>query len=72
MSPDNLSNLVLKQIDKYSAVDSHVLAAALEVDHQAIVGVIKSLQCFLRVIEVEPRSIKKLETTNEGKKVRYF
>lgn len=65
----DLTSSVLKQIDRYSAVDSHVLAAALEEEHQAIVGIIKSLQCFVDLVEVEQRTIKKLELTTEGNKV---
>ena len=71
MSSDTLTNSVLEQLDKYTAVDSHVLAAALDEDHQTIVGVIKSLQCYDELIEVEPKSIKKLETTDEGNQVGY-
>ena len=66
---EKLSSTVLQQIDKYSTVDTHVLAAALEVDHQSIVGLIKSLQCFEDLIKVEPRTIKKWEVTKEGLQV---
>ncbi|XP_002128146.2 phenylalanine--tRNA ligase alpha subunit [Ciona intestinalis] len=69
MNGDSLQECVLKQIGKYEAVDSNVLAAALEVDHQAIVGAIKSIQCFGDVIKVEPRNNKKWCVTDEGKLV---
>uniref|UniRef100_H2ZKP0 phenylalanine--tRNA ligase n=1 Tax=Ciona savignyi TaxID=51511 RepID=H2ZKP0_CIOSA len=69
MNSDNLQECVLKQIDRYEAVDSNVLAAALETDHQAIVGAIKSIQCYGDVIKVEPRNTKKWNVTEEGKQV---
>ena len=68
---ENLSSKVLEQINKYTTIETHVLAAALDVDHQAIVGLIKSFQCFDGLIKVEPRSVKKLEVTKEGLQVRY-
>lgn len=66
---DNLQNLILKHLDTYEAIDSNVLAAALEADHQSVVGVIKSLQCFQDLIDVEPRSAKRWELSAEGKEV---
>jgi len=69
MSDDNLQTLVLKHLDKYEAIDSSVLAAALETDHQHIVGIIKSLECFDEVINVEPRNVKRWELTKEGEQV---
>ena len=67
----DLSSKVLEQINKYATVETHVLAAALDVDHQAIIGLIKSFQCFDGLIEVEPKSVKKLEVTKDGLQVKW-
>nr|CAB3244774.1 phenylalanine--tRNA ligase alpha subunit [Phallusia mammillata] len=66
---DKLQEQVLKHLDQNDAVDSNDLAKALEVDHQNVVGIIKSLQCFDNLITVEPRSTKKWELSAEGKQV---
>jgi len=56
LSSENVQKIVLEQISKYDIIDSSVLANALEVDHQLIVGAVKSIQCFEDVIQVEQKN----------------
>jgi len=66
LSSENLQKIVLEQVNKHDIIDSSVLANALEVDHQLIVGAVKSIQCFEDVIKVEQKVTKKWELTAEG------
>ncbi|XP_059496039.1 phenylalanine--tRNA ligase alpha subunit isoform X1 [Stegostoma tigrinum] len=49
--------------------DSGELAARLGLDHQLVVGAVKSLQTLGDVIEAELRSTKRWELTDEGKEI---
>ena len=66
------TEVVLQQIEKFAVVDSNVLAAVLEVDHQEVVGSIKSLQCYDALINVEERNNKNWEVTAEGHTVCFY
>lgn len=59
----------MKHVDSYEFVDSNELAAALKVDHQNVVGAIKSIQCFEGVINVELKNTTKWLLSDEGKQV---
>ncbi|XP_012889708.1 PREDICTED: phenylalanine--tRNA ligase alpha subunit isoform X1 [Dipodomys ordii] len=50
-------------------LDSAELAAQLGVEHQAVVGAVKSLQALGEVIEAELRSTKRWELTAEGEEM---
>lgn len=69
VSAENIQKIVLEQISKYDIIDSSVLANALEIDHQLVVGAVKSIQCFEDVIQVEQKTSKKWDLTAEGIKV---
>ena len=69
VSAENLQTIVLQQVSKYDIIDSAVLANALEIDHQLVVGAVKSIQCFEDVIQVEQKTTKKWDLTAEGVKV---
>lgn len=66
---NGIQGKLLEQLEKYGALDSLVLSAGLDVNHQSIVGAIKSIQSLGSIIDVEPKSIKKWELTDEGKMV---
>lgn len=69
MTTKNVPQLVLQQVEKFGTVESNVLAAALEVDHQVVVGAIKSLQCVEGLINVDLKTITSWGLTAEGKEV---
>ncbi|XP_028678865.1 phenylalanine--tRNA ligase alpha subunit [Erpetoichthys calabaricus] len=50
-------------------LDSLQVAAGLRVDHQLVVGVVKSLQSLGEVISAEQRSSKRWELSSEGKEI---
>ncbi|KAG8430313.1 hypothetical protein GDO86_017995 [Hymenochirus boettgeri] len=50
-------------------VDSLELAAALGVDHQQVVGAVKSLHALGEIIEAEQRSSKRWELSTEGEEI---
>ncbi|XP_077326438.1 phenylalanine--tRNA ligase alpha subunit [Lithobates pipiens] len=50
-------------------LDSLELALALGVDHQQVVGAVKSLQSLGEIIEAEQRSSKKWELSSEGQEI---
>lgn len=60
---------VLHHVDKNGPVDSLDLARLFSVDHQKIVGAIKSIQSFGEVIRAELHSGKAWELTAEGAEV---
>ncbi|XP_052229624.1 phenylalanine--tRNA ligase alpha subunit-like isoform X8 [Dreissena polymorpha] len=60
---------VLQYLEKADSVDSVDLANHLNVDHQKVVGAIKSIQSLGEVINAEQKVNKSLELTDEGKEV---
>ncbi|XP_041357913.1 phenylalanine--tRNA ligase alpha subunit A-like [Gigantopelta aegis] len=59
----------LQHLDKINGIDSLDLAKTLNVDHQKVVGAIKSIQSIGEILKVEQRQHKKWELTDEGKTV---
>ena len=54
---------------KDASLESQALAESLKVDHQKIVGGIKSLEALGEVIKIESYVIKKWQLTNEGEQI---
>lgn len=70
MSSD-LSEKLLEYLDQLGSVDTLDLAEHLQVDHQKVVGSVKSLQAAGDLITVEQQVSKRWELTDEGKTVLY-
>ncbi|PAV55971.1 hypothetical protein WR25_25439 [Diploscapter pachys] len=67
---ENLPQMILETIDKSKEpLDSLQYAAQLKIDHQRVVGAIKSLQAHEGLIEVDEVSQKRLDLTAEGKEI---
>ncbi|OCT90443.1 hypothetical protein XELAEV_18019057mg [Xenopus laevis] len=71
MADNLLSEQLLQRLQDgdNKAVDTLELAAVLSVDHQQVVGAVKSLQCLGEIIEAEQRSSKKWELSSEGEEI---
>uniref|UniRef100_A0A1A8R5F9 Phenylalanine--tRNA ligase alpha subunit n=2 Tax=Nothobranchius pienaari TaxID=704102 RepID=A0A1A8R5F9_9TELE len=70
MAETGVAEALLRQIEKVDGgVDSLELANSLGVDHQVIVGAVKSLQALGDVISAELRSSKHWELTEEGTEI---
>ncbi|XP_064479392.1 phenylalanine--tRNA ligase alpha subunit-like [Ornithodoros turicata] len=63
---EDIVERVLHHVDKNGPVDSLELARLFSVDHQKIVGAVKSIQSFGEVILADLRSSKAWELTGEG------
>uniref|UniRef100_A0A8V5GRI0 phenylalanine--tRNA ligase n=1 Tax=Melopsittacus undulatus TaxID=13146 RepID=A0A8V5GRI0_MELUD len=73
MSP-GVAELLLQRLEREAAapgagICSLEAAAALGLDHQALVGAVKSLQALGEVIEAEPRAATRWELSPEGTEV---
>ncbi|CDQ74882.1 unnamed protein product [Oncorhynchus mykiss] len=67
MADTGLVETLLQRVEKVDGgLDSQDVATSLGVDHQAIVGAVKSLQALGDVISAEQRSSKHWELTGEG------
>ncbi|CAB1341966.1 unnamed protein product [Coregonus sp. 'balchen'] len=67
MADTGLVETLLRRVEKVDGgLDSQDVATSLGVDHQAIVGAVKSLQALGDVISAEQRSSKHWELTGEG------
>ncbi|XP_066564120.1 phenylalanine--tRNA ligase alpha subunit [Amia ocellicauda] len=67
---DGIQESLLRCVDKADGgVDSQDVAAGLGVDHQVVVGAVKSLQALGEVISAEQRSTKRWELTGEGSEI---
>ncbi|KAJ8404153.1 hypothetical protein AAFF_G00339260 [Aldrovandia affinis] len=67
MADTGVLESLLRRVEKVDGgVDSQDVAAILGVDHQVIVGAVKSLQALGDVIAAEQRSSKHWELTSEG------
>ncbi|XP_001608262.1 phenylalanine--tRNA ligase alpha subunit [Nasonia vitripennis] len=64
-----LMEKILDRLSKHDEVDSLDLAQNFGVDHQKIVGAIKSLQAFEDLLKVESKSRKEWVLTEEGQHV---
>ncbi|XP_013410856.1 phenylalanine--tRNA ligase alpha subunit [Lingula anatina] len=60
---------ILERVEKLGKIDTLELAAELNVDHQKIVGAVKSIQSAGDIINCEQCTSKKWELTEEGKAV---
>ncbi|XP_006874325.1 PREDICTED: phenylalanine--tRNA ligase alpha subunit isoform X2 [Chrysochloris asiatica] len=70
MTDSTVAELLLKRLEAADGgLDSTELAAELGVEHQAVVGAVKSLQALGEVIEAELRSSKRWELTPEGEEI---
>lgn len=64
-----LTEQILKYLDQHGNVDTLDLAAHFNVDHQKIVGALKSIEATGDLVHSEPASRKAWELTDEGKEV---
>ncbi|KAH8035109.1 hypothetical protein HPB51_004350 [Rhipicephalus microplus] len=60
---------ILQYVAEHGACDSLQLARVMDVDHQKVVGTIKSIQAFGNVLQVEQQSGEHWELTAEGSEV---
>ncbi|KAK7504034.1 hypothetical protein BaRGS_00004766 [Batillaria attramentaria] len=63
------SEVVLREVDRTGDVDTLSLAKQLGVDHQKLVGAVKSLQSLGGILQVEQVQSKHLQLTDEGSEV---
>ncbi|KAH9489632.1 hypothetical protein Btru_037337 [Bulinus truncatus] len=64
-----LTEKILLEIEKHNKADSIQLARLFNVNHQAVVGAIKSLQSLGEIIKVDDVQNKRWELTEEGSSV---
>ncbi|XP_041091659.1 phenylalanine--tRNA ligase alpha subunit isoform X2 [Polyodon spathula] len=70
MADSGVAEALLQRLDRADGgVDSQQVAASLGLDHQLVVGAVKSLQALGEVICAELRSSKHWEVTEEGKEI---
>ncbi|XP_063455999.1 phenylalanine--tRNA ligase alpha subunit isoform X2 [Pan paniscus] len=70
MADGPVAELLLRRLEASDGgLDSAELAAELGMEHQAVVGAVKSLQALGEVIEAELRSTKRWELTVEGEEI---
>ncbi|XP_025223075.1 phenylalanine--tRNA ligase alpha subunit isoform X3 [Theropithecus gelada] len=70
MADGPVAELLLRRLEASDGgLDSAELAAELGMEHQAVVGAVKSLQALGEVIEAELRSTKRWELTAEGEEI---
>uniref|UniRef100_A0A8C5LLP8 Phenylalanine--tRNA ligase alpha subunit n=1 Tax=Leptobrachium leishanense TaxID=445787 RepID=A0A8C5LLP8_9ANUR len=71
MADNTVAESLLQRLQdgECGGLDSLELASALGVDHQQVVGAVKSLQSLGEIIEAEQRSSKRWELTPEGEEI---
>ncbi|XP_026997552.2 phenylalanine--tRNA ligase alpha subunit [Tachysurus fulvidraco] len=70
MADTGLLESLLRLVEKVDGgVDSQDVAGSLSVDHQVVVGAVKSIQSLGEVIDAEQRSSKHWELTGEGREI---
>ncbi|VTJ53960.1 Hypothetical predicted protein [Marmota monax] len=70
MADGPVAELLLQRLEAADGgLDSAEFATQLGVEHQAVVGAVKSLQALGEVIEAELRSTKRWELTDEGEEI---
>lgn len=71
MSSSSLPETILSLIDKHKGepLDTLQISSILSEDHQKIVGAVKSLQTIENLIDVQEKSLKVWELTDEGREV---
>ncbi|XP_055373837.1 phenylalanine--tRNA ligase alpha subunit [Condylostylus longicornis] len=68
MQPD-LTERILQYLNEHERVDTLDLVPVFNVDHQKIIGALKSIQASGELVKAEQTSRKTLELTEEGKEV---
>lgn len=68
MQPE-LTERILLHIEQHGSVDTLDLASAFDVDHQRIVGALKSIEAHEELVSTEPASRKTWALTAEGQSV---
>ncbi|XP_065321599.1 phenylalanine--tRNA ligase alpha subunit-like isoform X2 [Gordionus sp. m RMFG-2023] len=61
-----MEDKILKTINSFETIETLEIARLLNVDHQKIIGFIKSLESFTKFINVQPMSCKNITLTPEG------
>ncbi|NIG59148.1 phenylalanine--tRNA ligase alpha subunit isoform 1 [Pontoporia blainvillei] len=70
MADGPVAEVLLQRLEAADGgLDSAELAAELGVEHQTVVGAVKSLQALGEIIEAELRSTKRWELTTEGEEI---
>ncbi|KAM4748276.1 phenylalanine--tRNA ligase alpha subunit [Rhinophrynus dorsalis] len=71
MADNSIPELVLRKLENElcKGLDSLELANGLGVDHQQVVGAVKSLHSLGEIIEAEQRSSKRWELSSEGEEI---
>lgn len=69
MAEQNLNEVILRLLNERSKLNSLSLSEELSVDHQKIVGVIKSLQSLGDIIKSTQIESKRLVLTEEGQQI---
>ncbi|CAG2105904.1 unnamed protein product [Medioppia subpectinata] len=69
MSDKTLSEDILRLLNERSTINSLSLSNELSIDHQKIVGVIKSLQSFGDIIQCSQHESKRFDLTREGQQM---
>ncbi|XP_028404568.1 phenylalanine--tRNA ligase alpha subunit-like [Dendronephthya gigantea] len=69
MSSEALDKKILSVLDTKSSVDTLELANEWKLDHQAVVGAVKSLQVLDEVVQVEQKESKSFKLSAEGEGV---
>ncbi|XP_070562510.1 phenylalanine--tRNA ligase alpha subunit-like [Ptychodera flava] len=64
---DSLGEKILQEIEEQGNVNTEELAKRLDIDHQQVVGAVKSLQSLGNLINSEQKGYTKWELTEEGK-----
>lgn len=64
-----LTEQLLKYVDEYGEVDTLDLVPVFGVEHQKIIGALKSIEANGELLQIEQTSHKSLELTKEGKEV---
>ena len=65
----DLQHILLTELDKRGTLNTLDLANELNVDHQRVVGCMKSIETFPDVILSNPKATKKWQLSEEGKTV---
>lgn len=65
----NLQTVLLTEVNKRGSLNTLELANELNVDHQKIIGCMKSIQTFPDVIEIDAKVTKNLQLSTEGSTV---
>lgn len=63
---EDLVERILQHLSKAENVSTLDLAASFSVDHQKVIGALKSIQASGDLLSVEPQSEKHFELTEEG------